>query len=210
MRALAWTCASVAAVAAAGLGGWLYGWAVELAGGGRSGELPVVEALPEPYRERPQDPGGYTPEHLDARVLARPRDPDAPAEGDAPPDGTPPPAPGGPAPSGGASGAPPVPPERPAESPARAAGEGVSASVALQLGSFASLEAAERTWIRLRRAHPAVFTGGVRHRIRELDQGGGRVLYRLRAGPFAGRARAEAACAALKATGRDCFSADWR
>lgn len=254
MRRLTWAHIFVAVVVVAGLGGWIYGKAVELIEGRRAGELPVVAPLPEPIRERPEDPGGYTPEHLDVRVLDQPRDgapenegeglpevPDVaappPAAEPAPvavPDGAPDPAPAAapenvtapvvpaspPAsaadapPETGAAGADdgeraaPVPPSRQGEPPVRAAGAG-EGTLALQLASFYSQGAAEREWLRLRRAHRDVL-GPLGVRISRVDQGGGQVLYRLRTGPFANRKAAEDACAALKAAGADCFVADWR
>lgn len=258
MRRLSWAHVFVAVVVVAGLGGWIYGKAVELIEGRRAGELPVVQPLPEPLRERPEDPGGYTPDHLDARVLEQPRDA-RPPEGEAPEEEAPEaeapppaPAPESPAPrgedapdgrdapggageaapmgappaaeaageggEGGQESAPPEPPRRRGGPPARPADvseeepeapeEAVADAVSLQLASFLSEGAAEREWARLRRAHPDVL-GAFRGRVREIDRGGGQVLYQLRAGPFAGRESAEAACDALKAAGEDCFVAGW-
>ncbi|HXV74415.1 MAG TPA: SPOR domain-containing protein, partial [Sphingomonadales bacterium] len=83
--------------------------------------------------------------------------------------------------------------------------EEFTGSWSVQLASFRTPEKAEAEWNDLRRRHPGVL-GNVTRKILRFDPGGELgVRYRLRAGPFAARAEAEAVCAALAESKSPCL-----
>ncbi|MEE8445763.1 MAG: SPOR domain-containing protein [Alphaproteobacteria bacterium] len=107
---------------------------------------------------------------------------------------------------------------RPAKRPALAARTRVPALTArakrkitamrghwVQVGSFRSVQRGERTWRRLRGAHPTLLTQ-VPHQVTRADLGPKKgVYYRVQAGPYGSRARAKRLCADLQARRVSCF-----
>lgn len=79
-------------------------------------------------------------------------------------------------------------------------------SFLLQLYSVQSEERASAGWERLKVRHGELLTG-LSPDIQRADLGERGVFYRLRIGPFADRASAEALCAQLKERGQDCLVA---
>lgn len=97
-----------------------------------------------------------------------------------------------------------------AKSTAPAATRGAAPSAAsanayrIQLGAVRSDAAARKEWQRLKTRHKDVL-GGLALSVVRADLGAKGVYYRLRAGPFADRDRAAAACGKLKADKVPCF-----
>lgn len=83
-----------------------------------------------------------------------------------------------------------------------ASGE-LASSFRLQLLAVRDEAAAAAAWTDLQRKHPAVL-GGLRSRV-EQAKVGGNTVFRLQAGPFAGREAADRACRSLQQAGGDCF-----
>ena len=83
--------------------------------------------------------------------------------------------------------------------------EGFAGSWSIQLASFRTPEKADAEWRDLLIRHAGILSGATRKIIRsDLGEGLG-VRYRLRAGPFAAKADAEAACAQLGEAGESCL-----
>ena len=206
-----------------GIGAWMY-FEGYLGTPDPAGDaVPVVEPLPEPIRQRPEDPGGYQadtrgsallegvatepeagPERLLPSVeepLARPRaEPavpeDAPeTEAPAEPESTPDPE----------AAATEAPVEEPLELPEprhpRSAWKASIQLLAVRLRERAVVEAH-----RLLAAHPDVF-GTLDFRIREFAVSERERMQRLQAGPFETKQAAGETCNELEKRGISCFVA---
>ncbi|MFZ5610012.1 MAG: SPOR domain-containing protein [Pseudomonadota bacterium] len=98
----------------------------------------------------------------------------------------------------------------PAQAPAAAA-PGVPSALAgegqwrIQLAAFRDRSQAEAAWRALQERHGATL-GGLSLIVEEADLGDKGVFYRVQAGPFADKAAASAACAALGAKKQPCFA----
>lgn len=89
------------------------------------------------------------------------------------------------------------------------AAEARSVMYAVHLASYRSDAAAARGWRVLTEAAPEALAG-LTARVEVVDLGGERGVYRrLKAGPFASRADAEARCASLQAAGYFCQAVDF-
>jgi cell division protein FtsN len=73
----------------------------------------------------------------------------------------------------------------------------------LQIGAFDNEPAANGAWTRFRTRYDSA--GTLFPDIQKVDLGAKGIWYRLRAGPFADRTAAVAACTKLKAAGATCF-----
>lgn len=73
----------------------------------------------------------------------------------------------------------------------------------IQLAAVKSSDAAKTAWTKLTKSHPDVL-GGLKLNVAKVNRAEG-ALYRIRAGMFADRAAAEAACAKLKQKNQDCL-----
>lgn len=100
----------------------------------------------------------------------------------------------------------PEPVKAPTAAPPAASPQSPSGDFMIQLGAFGSRESAARAWTTLQGKYPSVL-GSLAPDYEALKRSSG-TLYRLRAGGFADRAGAEAACAKLKAQGQGCFPAE--
>lgn len=164
----------------------------------------VIEAPDQPYKEKPEDPGGKTFEGTGDTSYAV-------SEGETRPvqlgDGKETPKPGF-----EAVGASAVPPKAPAAPPkvassaatAIANSASVVAGPGVQVGAYSSRAAAEADWTRLSGAHSSL--SGMRYRVVEAKVEGATV-YRLQALPGDGAA-ARSLCGKLKAAGQDCAVKD--
>lgn len=190
-----------------------------------SAEPPLVRAPAGPIRVKPDDPGGMTvPDRdklvynrvsgdgEDAAVRLRPG-PELPIERPLP---TPAPALDTKPAAEAELEAPPVaadeqaktavevvpakvtPPTPPA-SPTPPAAE----AVYVQLGALGSQAAAELAWDRLSQIYPEL--KAAKRVVSPLRKDDGVVLYRLQAGPLAGKAAADKLCAVLRSGGQGCF-----
>jgi hypothetical protein len=163
----------------------------------------LIEAPDQPYKEKPEDPGGKTFEGTGDTSYAV-------SEGEMRPvqlgDGAESPKPGfeavgAPTAASPATKAPATPTK--AASPAGAAptvATSVAAGPGVQVGAYSSRAAAEAGWTRLTGAHSAL--KGVKYRVVEGKADIGTV-YRLQALP-GDAAAAKSLCATLKASGQDC------
>lgn len=190
-------------------------------------EPPVIAAPDGPVREKPEDPGGIEIPDRDKLVYNRVSgeegeeavnlEPGPELPGDIP-EAAPEVAPEEPVEAGApesveetAEEAPkaavaetasaPEPVKAPAATPSAPSGDFM-----IQLGAFGSRESAARAWTTLQGKYPSVL-GNLAPDYEALKRSSG-TLYRLRAGGFADRAGAEAACAKLKAQGQGCFPAE--
>jgi cell division septation protein DedD len=78
--------------------------------------------------------------------------------------------------------------------------------VLLQIGSYESMEIANGAWATFKARHAAI-AGGLSQDVQKADLGAKGTWYRLRFGPFADKAAANAACDKLRAEGGTCFVA---
>ena len=108
-------------------------------------------------------------------------------------------------------------PEKPAVKPApvvaakppaapKKAAEIASANYRVQLGAFRSVDAAEKAWTDLQKAHKSLL-GTVPHRVQSVEIKGKGMFHRLQAGAFADKAEASSLCGDLKAEKQDCLVA---
>jgi cell division septation protein DedD len=98
-------------------------------------------------------------------------------------------------------------PVPPAPAPAKtAAAPAAGGGALLQIGAYPSEDLANGAWAAFRARHADV-AGALSPDIQKADLGAKGIWYRLRAGPFADRTAANAACAKLKAAGTTCFLA---
>ena len=190
-------------------------------------EPPVIAAPEDPVREKPDDPGGIEIPDRDKLVYNRVSgqetedavnlEPGPELPGDIPeaaPQAAPEAAPEAAAPEGVGESA--TAPAMGAEQEAQSAPDPAPAPTAetappsgdfvIQLGAFGSRDSAERAWNTLKDKYPSIL-GNLAPDYEALKRSSG-TLYRLRAGGFADRAGAEAACEKLKAEGQGCFPAD--
>lgn len=98
---------------------------------------------------------------------------------------------------------PPAAPANPEPQPTKVAAA-PSGGFRLQLAAFQDRAAADATWRRLQRAHPAVL-GGLEPRIVAADLGPKGTWYRLQAAGLSSEAAARAACELLKSRKQDCL-----
>jgi hypothetical protein len=87
--------------------------------------------------------------------------------------------------------------------PAVGTGDGAKAAARVQLGAMGSEPAARREWETLRQRHPALLAG-LRPTIVRADLGGGKVVYRVQAGPLTDEAAAARLCGQLRRYGVGC------
>ncbi|MEQ8653325.1 MAG: SPOR domain-containing protein [Kiloniellales bacterium] len=79
-----------------------------------------------------------------------------------------------------------------------------SGGVLVQLASLTSAAAAERSWQSMLSRHGAQLSG-LTHSVQKIEIEGRGTFFRLRAGPFADRAAAQARCQQLKDKGQACI-----
>ena len=75
----------------------------------------------------------------------------------------------------------------------------------LQIGAYKSADDANTAWKSYEAKHP--IAGGYSPDVKQVDLGDKGTWYRLRIGPFDGKAAASAFCDKLKADGAICFPA---
>ncbi len=220
MNRIAGAAVAASVVGAFGLGAWLY-FEGYLGGPPADGTLPVVQPLPEPTRQKPDEPGGYSAEHLETMLLdgadgeqdagaelllpgyeepitrPRPEALDPESESAAPDvvleDG-----------DDTATDEPVVqedPPRLPERRHPYSAWKASIQLLAVRSPRRAILEAH-----RLIAAHPDVFDG-LDFRIREFPVSEDEKVQRLQAGPFESRKAAGAVCDRLEQRGISCFVA---
>jgi len=158
----------------------------------------TIEAPAEPYKERPDDPGGKTFEGTGDTSFAVSEGQTRPARlGEEPQPGATPAA----KPSASATAAAgPKPGFDTAATGAAAAAPAAASGIGVQVGAFSSREAAEAGWSKLAGKHSAL--SGVSHRVIEGQADIGKV-YRLQA-VSGDAAAARALCGKLKAAGVNC------
>lgn len=193
-------------------------------GGGRGGDVPVVEADARPTRVRPEQPGGLAVPNQDRLIFDRPAGRAAgtapqqaalapPPEAPAPPPRTPTPPPA-PPPQAAAPPAPvPAPtqpvaarPAAPAATPAQPAAlppPTPAGRVQVQLAAVGTREEALAEWERARRRAPELVASRSPNVV-PLEREG-RTLYRLRTGGFADGAAARTWCEQIRTKGFSCF-----
>ncbi|HYM17334.1 MAG TPA: SPOR domain-containing protein [Micropepsaceae bacterium] len=105
---------------------------------------------------------------------------------------------------------PPAPAAKPAPAPKAPAVVANTAAavggVLLQIGSYESPEIASGAWATFKARHAAI-VGSLSQDVQKADLGAKGTWYRLRFGPFADKAAANAACEKLKAEGGTCLVA---
>lgn len=195
---------------------------------GTVGQIPLVVAEPEPYKVRPDDPGGLQVENQDKLVYERldgassepgtenilpppetPKQPVVPVVPVAP--APEPPAIVVEAPSSPTAPVAPAPaPEAPA-SQADAEPQSLESFVAalsgdylIQIAALRSEDVAQSEWERLSKQHASLL-GSYRPMIVRADLGERGIFYRLRAGPLQDRAAAEDLCASLASENVGCL-----
>ena len=221
MRRVGGLVAAAVVVGGFGIGAWMYFEGYFGTPEPAIGSLPVVEPLPEPIRQRPEDPGGYQadprgsallegvatepetgPERLLPSVeepMARPR-PEAPAPETAPePEAVQAPA------ETAETAAAPAPVEEPLELPKRRHPRSAW-KASIQLLAIRSHERAVIEAQRLLAAHPDVF-GTLDFRVRAFKVSEEERVQRLQAGPFETRKAAGEVCNTLEKRGVPCFVA---
>jgi SPOR domain len=187
---------------------------------GRSGAEIVVAAPEGPVRTAPSESGGAATPFTGLKVYDQPVPPDQEAQASVlaqPPDAVLPSPPSFlvadvpqiragsdtsvPAAASRQTGLSPAP--QPVQAPA-ATGSVLSGQAVLQIGAYESEEIANGAWTNFLARHGAV-AGTLTRDIKRVDLGAKGIWFRLRAGPFAGRAEAAAACESLKTRGAACF-----
>jgi cell division septation protein DedD len=93
----------------------------------------------------------------------------------------------------------------PAQAPAFKPAFAANGAYVVQIAAPSSEASALAEWDRRAKALPEFFASAERYVV-QADVNG-KTVYRLRAGPFAAKADADAFCAAYKATGGNCFPA---
>lgn len=81
-----------------------------------------------------------------------------------------------------------------------------SVNYRVQLGAFRSVDAAEKAWTDLQKAHKSLL-GEVVHRVQSVEIKGKGMFHRLQAGAFADKAGAGTLCTSLKVEKQDCLVA---
>ena len=157
----------------------------------------VIEAPEEPYKEKPEDPGGKTFEGTGDTSFAVSQGETRPARlGEA----SPVPEPGFCSMEKGSETATPKPSASASPTPAATSSAPDSKSVGVQVGAFSTRESAEAGWGKLSAQYSAL--SGLRHRIVEGQADIGKV-YRLQAlADDAGSARS--LCSKLRSAGLNC------
>ncbi|MFN3232211.1 MAG: SPOR domain-containing protein [Alphaproteobacteria bacterium] len=196
--------------------------------GSDGGPIRTVNADPEPFKVRPEDPGGQkipdqdkliygeavgrpaeTPETL-ARPSEEPIDrivppPPAPKPVERTASQAPKAAGKAPeqlqAPQQAATPTPNPKTEQPAPTQPEPAAPGV---FRVQIGSFQTQEAADAAWARIAPKHSSIVAGAAKH-IKQVDLISTGKWYRLQFGSYTSREAADAVCAELKAAGQDCL-----
>lgn len=100
----------------------------------------------------------------------------------------------------------PAPATAPAPAPTKAAAAATGGAALLQIGAYPSEDLANGAWAAFKARH-AEIAGALSPDIQKADLGAKGTWYRLRAGPFADKTAAGAACVKLKAAGATCFLA---
>jgi len=80
-----------------------------------------------------------------------------------------------------------------------------ASTIQIQLGAYPSADETRAQWQRISTAHREILLGRVL--AMQTTQSGGQTWYRLRVGPFSGRAEANSLCEALQARGQACIVA---
>lgn len=209
----------VIGAALAGGGAW-YMFSVPEGDGSSAGAPAIVRAEATPYKIKPENPGGLQVENQDKLVYDRLAKGDAPGRVEnllpppeqpkvppVPQDRAAPPAPEVNAP---APAPPPAPAAAPAPAPASPPQQVATATPApdgiflVQLAASRSEDQAMSEWNRVKGKHEQMFAGMTPSVVR-ADLGERGIFFRLRAGPLADRAAADAMCAALKAENEACI-----
>lgn len=210
--------AAAVVVGGFGIGAWMYFEGYFGTPGQAVDAVPVVEPLPEPIRQRPEDPGGYQadtrgsallegaatePETGPERLLPSFEEPMARPHAEPPVPETEPEPDAVPEPAETADSAAPVeePPELPEPHHPRSAWKASIQLLAIRSRDRAVVEAQ-----RLLAAHPDVF-GILDFRVREFKVSEQERVQRLQAGPFETRKAAGEVCNVLEKRGVPCFVA---
>ncbi len=213
---------AAAIVGSFGTGVWMYFEGFFGTGQPAGDAVPVVEPLPDPVRQRPEDPGGY---RADSRGISLMGDDDSGPTGGAerllpsheePVTGNradivaPPPEPEAQSDPGAeaepnVAGAPPGPAAEPLTLPERRHPRSTW-KASIQLLAVRSRDRAVVEARRLLAAHPDVF-GNLDFRVREFKVSEEERVQRLQAGPFATRKDAGDVCNVLGDRGVPCFVA---
>jgi cell division septation protein DedD len=192
--------------------------------GGKPKSAPLVQALDDPVKVKPESPGGLEVPYQDQLVLNKPAGeaadepvverllppPETPKppvrESAAEPSAEPPPQPVEPAvieapvpPKSAVVEAPPA-TMKPVGKKVQTAAKG---SYLLQLGSFTSTGAAEGAWGKLQKSFPNLLDD--MSLFVQQAKVNDKTYFRVRAGPFPNRATALDLCAQLKAKKQDCL-----
>jgi hypothetical protein len=93
----------------------------------------------------------------------------------------------------------------PGQSPSTESTETAGGAIFVQVGSYTSKDDAQNGWQQLATTYAGVVSEDQSHTVRTATLDDGRIVHRLRAGPFAGKDEAEAFCTDLKEAGGDCF-----
>ena len=164
-----------------------------------NGEVVVIGPPPGPVRIRPEDPGGAAQPYAGLKVYEPPQTPEAEAQSshlspasseetelaDANP-------------TSGADASPPAIPH--------AQSSNAEAPEFLQIGAFPTQELARKAFQRFRQLHGDL-AGDLSPDIKKADLGEKGVWYRLRIGPFAGKAAAAQSCDKMRKEGVTCLIA---
>jgi len=163
-----------------------------------SGEVVVLGPPAGPVRTRPDEPGGAAQPYAGLKVYEPPETPEAEAESSRlSPASSEETELAGVNPTGGAE-APPVTP--------RTQPDSSEPPEYLQIGAFPSQDLARRAFQRFRELHGDL-AGDLPPDIKKADLGEKGVWYRLRIGPYAGKAAASQSCEKMKKEGVTCLIA---
>jgi cell division septation protein DedD len=83
----------------------------------------------------------------------------------------------------------------------------VGGSTRVQLAAVKTEAAAQKEWLRLQKAHPAVL-GTLSLHVEKFNKSASEVFYRIQAGPLQDKASAKQLCAELKQKNQACIVAN--
>lgn len=167
-------------------------------------EVPLIKADADPVKSRPDDPGGMEVPHQDRLIYDKVSGEQTELEDSVQP------TPEEPIGDTGDKSIEDLIAETEPEKTAEA-DEPVKAYIPerdlylIQLGAFSDEAKANRAWGILKDRYKSVL-GDLTPNIQEVTLSGGQTLYRLRAGFFAGKDKAEAMCKRLKELGQECLA----
>lgn len=169
-----------------------------------SGEVAVIGPPPGPVRTRPEEPGGAAQPFAGLKVYEPPETPEAEVESSRlSPASSEETELAGANPTSGADV--PSSPPAPATVPRTQSGGGDPPEY-LQIGAFPSQDLARKAFQRFRELHGDL-AAALSPDIKKADLGEKGVWYRLRIGPFAGKAAAAQSCEKMKKEGVTCLIA---